>query len=284
MPFWISFWILSHWIRDTTGPMVVPSARGSPALVLSATPLAIAATSFIFDSGTIIRDGALQDCPELLNICITPPATALARSAPSRMMFGDLPPSSWLTRFTVGAARLATSTPARVEPVNEIMSMPGCSLMAAPTSGPRPLIRLNTPFGTPASCRISAKISADDGVNSDGFRIMVQPAAGAGLQLLGHRQRRAHLVGDGSADILHAALVDFDDLAEQRHALLATGLRKRLERALGRGHGLVDVGLGAERNLIHRLFSRRVDDGRGFLDDGIDPGAIDIKLHAVDHR
>jgi len=120
MPFWISVWILSHWIRDTTGPMVVPSARGSPALVLSATPLAMAATSFIFDSGTIIRDGALHDCPELLNMCITPPVTAFARSAPSRMTFGDLPPSSWLTRFTVGAARLATSTPARVEPAERL--------------------------------------------------------------------------------------------------------------------------------------------------------------------
>ena len=152
-------------------------------MVLSATPLAMAATSFIFDSGTIIRDGALHDWPELLNMCMTPPVTALVRSAPSRMMFGDLPPSSWLTRLTVGAARLATSMPARVEPVNEIMSMSGCSLMAAPTSGPRPLIRLNTPFGTPASCRISAKISAEVGVNSEGFRIMVQPAASAGATL-----------------------------------------------------------------------------------------------------
>src|SRR5258706_13367482 len=170
-------------MRETTGPMVVPLARGSPGLVLSATPFAIAATSFIFDSGTIIRDGALQDWPELLNMCITPPLTAFVRSAPSRMTFGDLPPSSWLTRLTVGAARLATSTPARVEPVNEIMSISGCSLMAAPTSGPRPLIRLKTPLGTPASCRISAKISADVGVNSDGFRIMVQPAASAGATL-----------------------------------------------------------------------------------------------------
>ena len=67
--------------------------------------------------------------------------------------------------------------------MKEIMSMSGCSLMAAPTSGPRPLTRLNTPFGTPASCRISAKISADDGVNSDGLRIMVQPAASAGATL-----------------------------------------------------------------------------------------------------
>src|ERR1700749_839702 len=174
-------------MRETTGPMVVPSARGSPALVLSATPLAIAATSFIFDSGTIIRLGALHDCPELLNMCITPPVTALVRSAPSRITFGDLPPSSWLTRLTVGAARLATSTPARGEPVNEIMSISGCSLMAAPTSGPRPLSRLNTPLGTPASWRISAKINAEVGVYSDGFRIMFQPGAseGATVQAIG---------------------------------------------------------------------------------------------------
>src|SRR5215467_9170520 len=122
--------------------------------IFSATPLAIAATSFIFDSGTIMRDGALQDWPELLNMCMVPPITAFCRSAPSR-----------------------------VDPVNEIMSISGCSLMAAPTSGPRPLSRLNTPLGTPASCRISAKISAEVGVNSEGFRIMVQPAASAGATL-----------------------------------------------------------------------------------------------------
>src|ERR1019366_594810 len=108
--------------------------------------------------------------------------------------------------------------------------------------------------------------------------------AGAGLQLLRHRQRGAHLVGDRGADILHAGLVDLDNFGEQRDALLAAGLRKGLEGAARGGHGLVDVGLGAERNLIHRLFGRRVDDGLGLLDDGIDPGAVDVELHAVDHR
>ena len=73
--------------------------------------------------------------------------------------------------------------PARVEPVNDIMSMPGCALMAAPTSAPSPLMRLKTPLGTPASSRISAKMSADVGVYSDGFRTMVQPAASAGATL-----------------------------------------------------------------------------------------------------
>ena len=130
-----------------------------------------------------MRVGALQDWPVLLKQCAVPPVIAFARSASSRMMLGDLPPSSCVTRFTVGAAFCTTSMPARVEPVNDIMSMPGCVLMAAPTSGPRPLTRLNTPLGTPASCRISAKISAEVGVYSDGLRIMVQPAASAGATL-----------------------------------------------------------------------------------------------------
>ena len=73
-------------------------------------------------------------------------------------------------------------------------------------------------------------------------------------------------------------------LVEQRDALLAAGLRIGLEGALGGGDRLVDVGFGAERNLIHRFFGRRIDDGGGLLDGGIDPGAIDVELHAVDHR
>ena len=72
--------------------------------------------------------------------------------------------------------------------------------------------------------------------------------------------------------------------SKQRDALLAAGLRKGQEGALGGGDGLVDVGLGAERNVIHRLFGRRIDDGRGLLDGRIDPGAVDVELHAIDHR
>src|SRR5262245_35784753 len=183
MPFLIRPCIFSHCTRLTTGPMVVPSPRGSPGLALSATDLAMAAASFILPSGTSTRVGALHDWPVLLKQCAVPPAMDLARSASSRMMLGDLPPSSCDTRFTVGAAFCTTSMPARVEPVNDTMSMPGCVLMAAPTSGPNPLTRLNTPLGTPASCRISAKMSAEEGVYSDGFRIMVQPAASAGATL-----------------------------------------------------------------------------------------------------
>jgi hypothetical protein len=55
---------------------------------------------------------------------------------------GDLPPSSWATRFTVSAAVLATMMPARVDPVKETMSTPGWPAMTWPTEGPSPLIML----------------------------------------------------------------------------------------------------------------------------------------------
>src|SRR6516165_9740544 len=60
------------------------------------------------------------------------------------------------------------------------MSTSGCDASAAPTSGPVPLIRLNTPAGTPASSMTSAQIMALNGENSEGLRTMVQPAASAG--------------------------------------------------------------------------------------------------------
>ena len=40
------------------------------------------------------------------------------------------------TRLTVSAAALATRMPARVEPVNDTMSMSGCAEIASPTVGP----------------------------------------------------------------------------------------------------------------------------------------------------
>ena len=74
-----------------------------------------------------MRVGALQDWPTLRKAAATPAGTARARSASGRIRLGDLPPSSWATRFTVGAAAWATSTPALVEPVIEIMSTSGCA-------------------------------------------------------------------------------------------------------------------------------------------------------------
>ena len=55
--------------------------------------------------------------------------------------------------------------------------------MAAPTVGPSPFTRLNTPGGTPASWRISVNTMAFSGAISVGFNTIVQPAASAGATL-----------------------------------------------------------------------------------------------------
>ena len=73
-----------------------------------------------------------------------------------------------------------TRRPAAVEPVNDIMSIPGCSDIASPTTGPVPLTRLKTPAGRPTSCNTSASTKAFSGATSEGFSTTVQPAASAG--------------------------------------------------------------------------------------------------------
>ncbi|SAL62529.1 hypothetical protein AWB73_06884 [Caballeronia turbans] len=73
--------------------------------------------------------------------------------------------------------------PARVDPVNDTISTSGCALSAAPTLGPSPFTRLNTPSGTPAACMISANSTALIGDTSLGFSTTVQPAASAGATL-----------------------------------------------------------------------------------------------------
>ena len=172
-----------HWTSETTGPMVVPSLVGSPTDTASIDALAIALASSIFELGTSILVPALQDCPEFMHIPKASLPTASSRFASSRIIFADLPPSSCATRFTVGAAFFATSIPALVDPVNDIMSIPGWDDIYDPTVGPSPFTRLKTPAGTPASCIISAKIMAFRGATSDGFSTIVQPAAKAGATL-----------------------------------------------------------------------------------------------------
>ena len=99
-------------------------------------------TSSCRSAGTSMRVGALHDWPLLLKHWRVPCVTARRKSASGRMMLGDFPPSSCDTRFTVSAAARATAMPARVEPVNDTMSMSGCVESAWPTVGPSPLTML----------------------------------------------------------------------------------------------------------------------------------------------
>ena len=170
-------------VADTTGPMLLVGSRGSPTTTVDAAADAMAAASSMRAAGTSMRVGALHDWPELVHMPAMSREMAASRSASSRMMLADLPPSSWATRLTVGAAARATSMPARVDPVNDIMSMSGWADSTAPTLIPSPLTRLNTPAGTPASSMISAKRMALSGATSDGLSTIVQPAASAGATL-----------------------------------------------------------------------------------------------------
>ena len=61
--------------------------------------------------------------------------------------------------------------------------MPGWRAIASPTVAPSPCTMLNTPFGTPAVCRISARRCALAGAISLGLSTIVQPAASAGMIL-----------------------------------------------------------------------------------------------------
>ena len=56
--------------------------------------------------------------------------------------------------------------PVSTEPVNETAATSGEPTIASPTTAPRPITRLNTPGGTPASSRILASAQAQPGTRS----------------------------------------------------------------------------------------------------------------------
>lgn len=146
------------WVVWTLGALF-----GSPTTSDSHARFASSSTSAKRSRGTSMRDGATQVCPVLPIIDVTPWVTAFARSAVGRMMLADLPPSSRDTRLQDAAAALEMLAPAAFDPVSETMSTNGCEANTSPSCAPSPCTRLNTPAGTPASCRISAITAAEYG-------------------------------------------------------------------------------------------------------------------------
>ena len=78
------------------------------------------------------------------------------------------------------AAACMTLRPAAVLPVNEILSISGCAVSAAPTPSAPPFTTLTTPAGTPPSATRSSSACSVGDVSSDGFSTTAQPAASAG--------------------------------------------------------------------------------------------------------
>ena len=118
--------------------------------------------------------------PVAAKIPATTPLAAASRSASAKIMCGDLPPSSRLTRARCSAAPFITSLPVDVAPVNATLSTPGCATSGAPAPSPKPVTTLNTPGGKPASSTSAANSSVDAGACSAGLTTNVHPAASAG--------------------------------------------------------------------------------------------------------
>ncbi len=70
--------------------------------------------------------------------------------------------------------------PTWVEPVNDTTRTAGSVVIGVPTSGPSPVSRLTTPFGTPASVSTLTKFNADNGVCEAGLKTTVLPHTSAG--------------------------------------------------------------------------------------------------------
>ncbi len=91
---------------------------------------------------------AQQTWPWLNQIASTTPSTAASRSASSKTMKGDLPPSSSVSDLPEPAVCSRMMRPTSVEPVKAILSMPAWSTIAAPVA-PSPVTMLTTPSGRP---------------------------------------------------------------------------------------------------------------------------------------
>ena len=113
-------------------------------------------------------------------MALSAPRAAASRSASANTMFGDLPPSSSDTFFSVFAARAISCLPTSVEPVKAMASMPGWSTMALPTTLPRPGTTFSTPAGRPHSFAYSANFNRESEVFDAGLTTTVLPHASAG--------------------------------------------------------------------------------------------------------
>ena len=105
--------------------------------------------------------------------------TAVSRSASSRMIAADLPPSSSTQRLTCAPQTSPIFLPTSVEPVNVTMSTSGWATRCSDASRVAATM-LITPGGNPASVTRSAIANSVSGSGSGALTTAVQPATIAG--------------------------------------------------------------------------------------------------------
>ncbi|MBS1256225.1 MAG: hypothetical protein MAG581_02038 [Deltaproteobacteria bacterium] len=129
-------------------PMSMLLSSGSPTLSFAILVLRRLVTFSATLSCTKRREPAQQTCPWLNQIASTRPSMALSRSASSKTINGDLPPSSRVSFLSEFAVCSRISLPISVEPVKAIFFKSGCFTISEPVS-PGPVITFKTPGGSP---------------------------------------------------------------------------------------------------------------------------------------
>ena len=110
----------------------------------------------------------MQACPLFMIELGSSVGMAVARSASSRMMAADFPPSSSVQRFRRSPHSPPMRLPPTPDPVNEILSTPGCVTRCSDTSRPAGTTD-STPLGSPFASKISASRNASKGVSGAGL-------------------------------------------------------------------------------------------------------------------
>ena len=164
---------------ELIAPMSVDLSRGLPNLNLDILRLSLVMNLFWIPSWTSNLEPAQQTSPWLNQIESTTPSIALSKSASSKTIKADFPPSSKLIFLSFPAVSFLINLPTSVEPVNAIFEICLFFTINEPVS-PSPFTIFTTPGGICASMQSSAKNIAVRGVVSAGFNTTVFPAANAG--------------------------------------------------------------------------------------------------------
>src|SRR6266567_3753157 len=128
----------------------------------------------------MMRLVAVQRWPVVPNPPQRPPSTARSRLSSSSTIIGFLPPSSSEQCLKLLAAVAPTIFPTAEEPVSEIGRTVVGSVSGVPTSVPKPVTTLMTPFGTPASVRAWTRLKVESGVSCAGLITQALPQTTAG--------------------------------------------------------------------------------------------------------
>ena len=200
---------------------------------------------------------------------------AIEKSASSRTMAADLPPSSRNTRLSVSLAAAMIRRPVAVEPVNVTTSTSGLVVSTAPTSGSDELSTFTTPAGMSVWLAISSpSASVTRGVSGAPFKHNGASGGERGRQL-GQRELVGVVVGDDRRDhpgglflhpavVLHASALDVAEVFGHRIVLQQIGVvaddRDRLVELRTRAQrpGGADLGDGQVGQLVTMLDQRTV--------------------------